>query len=220
MAAAHRLRALIVPMAMSVLLHASVASADDPAPTPSTPSSAESPPPEKEPADAAPKGGDDTPRKPSNKRGRTTASQLPPSAAKRAILDVQKQARDSGIEPDLIDRPLGEAVRAAERARGARDAGDGAHGGLLDKLAQQWATAGRAVLRAIRSERVAKKSAEVLAELTTKVKRAEALLHEQQARLGRLRAELKRLEAKRTTDKRSEIESEKKRVTPKKKETP
>lgn len=141
-----------------------------------------------------------------------TASELPPSAAKRAILDVQKTARDAKLPPMLVERPIGEAIRAAERARGARDAGDTVHGTLLDKLAEQWANAGKTVLRAVQAERAAKKATSRLSELATKVKRAEALLHEQQARLGRLRAELKRLEVKTKDQQAAALETEKKRV--------
>ncbi len=124
------------------------------------------------------------------------ASGLPPGPAKRQILEVQKKAREEKLSPAVLAKPVGEAIRAAERARGARDAGDATHGALLDKLAEQWAGAALAVLGAVQAERRAKTEASRLAELTTKVKRAEALLHERQARLGRLRAELKLLEQK------------------------
>ena len=127
------------------------------------------------------------------------ASELPPSAAKRLILELQKSVRKEKLSPEVVARPVGEAIRAADRARGARDAGDARNSTLLNKLAEQWASAGKAVLRAVRAERAAKAEAKRLTELATKVKRAEALLHEQQSRFGRLRAELKRLQDKNGT---------------------
>lgn len=147
----------------------------------------------------------------SNKTG-VDASELPASAAKRLILEVQKNVREDKLPKEIVARPLSEAIRAADRARGARDAGDTQHGTLLDKLAEQWASAGEAVLRAVRAERAAQKEAKDLTELSTKLKRAEALLHEQQARLGRLRAELKRLEAKTKGQEAAAADVEKKRV--------
>jgi hypothetical protein len=140
------------------------------------------------------------------------ASELPPSAAKRLILELQKKVREQKLALKLIQRPVGEAIRAAERARGARDAGDTKNGSLFDKLAEQWASAGQAVLRAVGAERAANKEATRLAELSTKLKRAEALLHEQQSRLGRLRAELKQLEAKTKSQKASAAGAESARV--------
>lgn len=140
------------------------------------------------------------------------ASELPPSAAKRLILELKKKVRDEKLSPELVKRPVNKAIRAAERARGARDAGDGKNGALLDKLAEQWASAGQAVLRAVRAERAAKKTADELRALKTKVKRAEALLHEQQSRLGRLRAELERLEAKTKGDAAAAAAAEKARL--------
>jgi hypothetical protein len=141
-----------------------------------------------------------------------TVSELPPSAAKRLIVELQKNLRKEKLSEELIERPVGEAIRAADRARGANDAGDSRNSTLLMKLAEQWASAGKAVLRAVLAEREAKKQASALAELTTKVKRAEALLHEQQSRLGRLRTELQQLEAAVAAKKSATAETEKKRV--------
>lgn len=185
MAPVHRFRVSLVALVASALLVSSSSFADE----------------------APPK----APTKEPQKAG-LNASELPPSAAKRAILDVQKRARDEKLPPAVLQRPLGEAIRAAERARGARDAGDAVHGTLLDKLAEQWASAGKTVLRAVQAERAAKKQTARLSELATKVKRAEALLHEQQARLGRLRAELKRLEDRSKDQQAAAAEAEKKRV--------
>jgi hypothetical protein len=126
----------------------------------------------------------------------TKASELSPGPIKRLILDLQKALREEGLPKQIGDRPLAESVRAAARAESARGGGDGQHGTLLDRLAEQWVKAGKAVLRAVKSEQAAKKIAARARELATKVERAEALLHEQQARLGRLRAELKTEEAR------------------------
>ncbi len=145
-------------------------------------------------------------------KGSKSASELAPSAAKRLIVELQKKVRKQKLLPELVRRPVGEAMRAADRATGARDAGDPKNAALLDKLAERWATAGTAVLRAILSERAAKRQATRLSALTTKLKRAEALLHEQQARLGRLRAELKRLQAKTATRKATTAGAEKRRI--------
>jgi hypothetical protein len=124
----------------------------------------------------------------------TKASELPAGPIKRMILDLQKALRE---EPKAIgERPVKEAVHAASRAEGARGSGDRQHGSLLDKLAEQWVKAGKALLRAVKSESGAAKVAGRARELATKVQRAEALLHEQQARLGRLRTELKAEEQK------------------------
>jgi hypothetical protein len=145
-----------------------------------------------------------------------TASDLPPGPLKRLILDVQKRAEELGLKPEVVREPVGEALRAAERSRGARDAGDRVHGALLDKLAEQWAKAGQALVTAAKAERAASEAAARASELETKVTRAEALLAEQQARLGILQAEIAKAEeaAKQATQRA--LEKEEKRAQPKK----
>ena len=124
------------------------------------------------------------------------ASDLEPGPLKRQILDVQKQSRAGGHPRSLVEGPLGEAVAAAERARGARAAGDKWHSGLLTKLGMQWARCGGAVVRATEAEAKSRAEAKRLRELTTQLERAEALLAEHQARLGRLQAEVAKAEKK------------------------
>jgi hypothetical protein len=123
------------------------------------------------------------------------ASELAPGPVKRLILDLQKSARDARQPEAIVDKPVREAIRAAERARGARAAGDSRHGGMLERLAKQWVATGEAVVRAVKVEALAAEATQEVQELTTKLERAEALLVEQQARLGRLRSELEAAEA-------------------------
>jgi hypothetical protein len=123
-----------------------------------------------------------------------SVSDLQPSPVKRLLLDVQKQMRDGKHPRELIAQPIDDAVRAANRARGARAAGDKVHGAVLDKLATQWANTAKAVLRAVAAEQAATLVATRLREFSTKVKRAEALLTEQQARLGRLQEQVRKAE--------------------------
>jgi len=140
------------------------------------------------------------------------ASDLEPGPLKRKILDVEKQVRAGGHSPDLVREPLGEAVEAAERARGARAAGDEWHGGLLTKLGEQWASCAAAVVQATEVEAKARAEAAQLRELTTKLERAEALLAEHQARLGRLQAEVAKAEKKAAAEASAAAEGETKRL--------
>jgi hypothetical protein len=141
-----------------------------------------------------------------------TASDLPPGPIKRAILDLRKAVDAAGQAPDLIAKPLREAVRAADRSSGARAAGDTPHAGLLMRLANQWVAAGEAVLQAVKVEREANQAAKTARDLSTKLQRAEALLTEQQARLGRLRSEVKKAQASVDAAKSSAAGAEKKRI--------
>jgi hypothetical protein len=108
-------------------------------------------------------------------------SDLPPSPLKRQILEVERRVKQGKHRAELVKQPLGDALRAVERARGARE-----------------------------RERKAAAEAKRARELTVKVQRAEALLTEQHARVGRLQAEVKGLEqkvkgdAQRTKDKERE----------------
>jgi hypothetical protein len=150
-------------------------------------------------------------------RAKLNASELEPGPVKRLILDVQKQVRDGKHEATLVEHPIDEAIRAADRARSARAAGDRPHSGMLDKLAEQWAKVGSVVLRAVDTEKSARVDAQRLAELTIKVERAQALLTEQQARLGRLDAELEKAEQTLDAAAKKSANKETKRVAPRKK---
>lgn len=143
-----------------------------------------------------------------------TASELPPGPVKRMILDVQKQVRDDKHAPELVDEPVEEALRAAERARGARAAGDARHGAMLAKLAQQWAEVAQAVLRAATVEAAARAEAARLREATMKVERAETLLSEQQARLGRLQKQVEQAEARAKAARGEVVAAERERTEP------
>ena len=139
-------------------------------------------------------------------------SDLPPGPLKREILDFQKTVRESGQPESTVKKPLKEALRAAERAQGARAAGDARHGGMLERLAKQWVATGEAVLKAVASEAKAAAAIERVQELTTKLERAEALLVEQQARFGRLQAEIQDAEVKVDQDEDAAAAAERKRL--------
>jgi hypothetical protein len=141
-----------------------------------------------------------------------TVSDLAPSPLKRSILDVQKKVREAGHDPSLVAKPVHEAVRAAERAQGARASGDKRNGSLLGKIGEQWANVAAALVRAASSEAAATLSATRLRGLTTKLERSDALLAEQQARFGRLQAELRKLESSERGAASRAADKERKRV--------
>jgi len=110
---------------------------------------------------------------------------------------VEREARDAGLGPELLRGPFTEARRALDRARGARASADEPHAALLDRLAGEWLRLGSATLRAVRAENAARAATARTAELRTKLERGRALLAEDQARQGRLQAEVRRLEQER-----------------------
>jgi hypothetical protein len=110
---------------------------------------------------------------------------------------VEREAHEAGLGPELLGRPLREARHALERARGARAAGDEPHAALLDRLAGEWLGLASATLRAVRAENATRAETKRTAELRTKLERGRALLAEEQARQGRLQAEVLRLERER-----------------------
>lgn len=186
-------RALLV----GALILGSPAVARAQAPAPATDPAA-APAPSPDPAPAAPPADPAGPVPPASGGANVPAaapSDLPPGPIKRQILDFQKAVRASGQPESTVAKPLKEALRAAERAQGARAAGDARHGGMLERLATQWMATGEAVLKAVAAEAGAAKAIAEVQELTTKLERAEALLVEQQARLGRLQAEIEDAEA-------------------------
>jgi hypothetical protein len=141
-----------------------------------------------------------------------TASELEPGPIKRLVLDVQTLVREGKHDANVVSEPLGHAIEAADRARSARSAGDRPHGTMLDKLAEQWAQAAKSIVRAVEADRRSQIEAKRLTDVTTKVERAQALLTEQQARLGRLQAELKKAEQAVATDARHASDKEKQRI--------
>jgi len=141
-----------------------------------------------------------------------TVSDLAPSPLKRSLLDVQQKMREADHDPSLVAEPVQEAVRAAERAQGARASGDKRNGNLLTKIGEQWAKVAAALLRAASSEAAATQSATRLRGLTTKLERSDALLAEQQARFGRLQAELRKRESREHGAATRAADKERKRV--------
>jgi hypothetical protein len=125
----------------------------------------------------------------------SSRSEAAPTA--REIERLEGEARNAGLGPELLRLPIGEARRALDRARGARAAGDEPHGALLDRLAGEWLALGSATLRAVRAENAAGAATKRTVELRTKLERGRALLVEDQARQGRLQAEVRRLEQER-----------------------
>jgi hypothetical protein len=149
-------------------------------------------------------------------RGSTLrASDLPPSALKRQILDVERRVKEQGQRPELVKQPLAEAIRAAERARSARVSGDARHGGMLEKLGEQWVSVAKELLRAAELEKKAAVEARRARDLVIKVDRAEALLVEQHARIGRLGTQVKGLDNKVKDDANRTKVEERDRVAPK-----
>ncbi len=122
------------------------------------------------------------------------ASELPPGPVKKDILALQRTAHEEKHSDELLQRPISEALRSMERMRGAKAAGDERHGSQLEQLAKRWVSTAKAVLRAAQAERAATGAAERLTELEEKVERAASLLSEQQARLGRLQAQVEQAE--------------------------
>ena len=153
-------------------------------------------------------------------RATLRASDLPPSTLKRQILDVERRVKEQKHRPELVKAPLAEAIRAAERARSARVAGDARHGGMLEKLGEQWVNVATELLRAAELEKKAAVEARRARDLVIKVDRAEALLVEQHARIGRLGTEVKGLDHKVKDDANRTKAQERERLAPKKKERP
>jgi len=122
------------------------------------------------------------------------ASELPPGPIKKDILALERTAHEEKHSEELLQRPISEALRSMERMRGAKAAGDERHGSQLEQLAERWVRTAKAVLRAVQRERAATEEAKRLTELEEKVERAASLLSEQQARLGRLQAQVEQAE--------------------------
>ncbi len=116
------------------------------------------------------------------------------SSVERLVERVLQQVKAAQFAPTLVAGPLDKSKKAITRARSARAAGDGWHSRLLQYLAGEWAQTADATLRAAKAERDAEIAATKAHELRTKLERARALLTEQQARRGRLRAEVNKAE--------------------------
>jgi len=128
------------------------------------------------------------------------ASELPPGPVKKDILALERTLHEEKHAEELLERPISEAVRSMERMRGAKAAGDALHGAQLGQLAKRWVRTAKAVLEAVQLEKKATAEAKRLTTLEEKVERAASLLSEQQARLGRLQAQVE--EAEKEAEKR------------------
>ncbi|MEM1033622.1 MAG: hypothetical protein AAGN82_25020 [Myxococcota bacterium] len=124
-----------------------------------------------------------------------SASELPPGPIKKDLLGIRRRLQTEKLDEELLERPLAEVLRSVERTRGAKAAGDARHGAQLEQLANRWLKAARAVLKAVLAERRASRAATQLRDREQALDRAAALLSEQQARLGRLQAQVAAAEA-------------------------
>lgn len=123
----------------------------------------------------------------------------PPAAGgpfEQSVKQIEVQLAEEGLDASLVAQPLSEAHAARERARGANDAGDPGHGRILTKLASDWLDAAGTLVRAASREKKATALVARAQQLEQKVERARTLLAEQQARLGRLEAQVRKLEAR------------------------
>ncbi len=118
-----------------------------------------------------------------------TLSGLPPGPTKRFLLDVRAFGRASAVDAVAYEPFLEEAIRALERARGARAAGDDKHAGLLERVGAEWARAAELSVRARVAERASLLAQEAAKEQARRVERARGLLEENQAHRGRLEAQ-------------------------------
>jgi len=94
----------------------------------------------------------------------------------------------------LVKRPVAEAQRALERAKGARQAGDVARAELLEGLAREWAETARDTVRAASAETDAVATDKKVAQAVVQTDRARTLLEESIAHLGEARQRLTELE--------------------------
>jgi hypothetical protein len=115
-------------------------------------------------------------------------SELPPTAAKRNLLKLWRLMGQTQGGVELLARLLDQGVRAADRARSARGAGDRRHAAQLQKLAGDWARLASGLLRTVAVERANEAMATRVADHETKLVRSRAVLAALHARRGRLRA--------------------------------
>jgi len=116
---------------------------------------------------------------------------LPPTKVKKQLLKLARRVARTDGGRALVGQQFDNGVKAARRARSARDAGDGRHAQMLDQLAKDWAALVEGLLRAVELERVNEKSAKRVRQHETTLSRRRALLAALHARRGRLRATLK-----------------------------
>lgn len=119
-----------------------------------------------------------------------TVDGLPAGPVKRDLAELLERARRESVEPRLYEAAVHEAVRAMERARNARAAGDVLHAGHLEQVAEEWVRAASCYVRARLAERATEVVARRSKELGSAVVRARTLLEENQGHRGRLEAEV------------------------------
>lgn len=138
---------------------------------------------------------------------------LPAGKLKQQLQTTAQRATEAGYGAGLIKHPVAEALRAFERARGAIAAGDQLHAAQLRALADRWAQLATTLVRAAAAEKKADQQQKRAQQLNTKRQRAQLLLAEQQASLGRLRAALKAAEQRLEKQRQSNAAAEAARVT-------
>jgi chromosome segregation ATPase len=122
----------------------------------------------------------------------------PAVAGAEAPSDPAARVAEIAAQPDakVVAEPLESARDAAQRARGAREAGDEPHAHMIDEIARLWTRVAEHILRASRLEAEAKEIAREAQRVERQVERARALLTETQSRHGQAMAELERLGGK------------------------
>ena len=120
--------------------------------------------------------------------GAALLAELPPTPAKRRLLDFRARARASGLEGPALEESSVAAIRALDRARQARGAGDEPHARMLDQLGLELVRAAEARLDARLDEQKTTEAEKKASELGLRAGRARTLLEENQASLGRLQA--------------------------------
>jgi colicin import membrane protein len=122
-------------------------------------------------------------------------SELGPSRHKEALLELEALVQKEKLGREIVREPMGHAMRALERGRGALAAGDRRGGQLLERVAAGWIDAAREIVRAAGLERDAAERTAHASKVAGDLERARSLLQEQHARRVTLRAQLERAEA-------------------------
>jgi len=127
-------------------------------------------------------------------------SELPPGLTKRDLMELKGRMVALGEGARPAEPSFAEAVRALERARNARDAGDAPHARLLDRVGAAWCRVASSLVETVELERAAEEAQRVAKERRAEVARARTLLEGNQERLGRLQAQWEKARATMTTE--------------------
>jgi hypothetical protein len=111
-----------------------------------------------------------------------------------AAAEIVKQLESSPARAAVAAEALGRAKEALERATRLRSAGDEPHAKAADGLAREWAEDARDIARAAEAEAAAADARRKAVDAQAQVERTRALVEEGIARIGRLTAELNRVE--------------------------